>query len=167
MEIWDLVDENGHLVNITWERSAHNNIPDGLYHPCVEIWVKVGDKLLVTRRHPDKSEPLKYDLPGGAVLCGESVITGALRELFEEVGISASEQKLVKLGEMTNGKVFATSYLLSLDELPELTLQPTEVVGYKLVSREEFEELSPEITRGTNHRYSLYQDQIFKKEVIE
>lgn len=161
MEIWDLVDEKGHPVNKTWERVAHKDIPDGLYHPCVEIWVKVGKRLLVTQRHPDKSEPLKYDLPGGAVLSGERIIDGALRELYEEVGISSSEERLLKLGEMTNGKVFATSYLLCLDELPELILQPTEVVGYMLVDKEEFESMADEITRGALRRYPLYKNQIF------
>ena len=167
MEKWDLVDSSGQLLNITWDRSRHSEIPEGVYHPCVEVWVKVGDKLLITKRHPEKSEGLKFDLPGGAVVSGESAIVGALRELYEEVGIIAYAENLIKLGEMVNGNVFATSYMLSLDKLPELTLQPTEVVGYKLVTKEEFEELSPEITRGTNHRYLLYQDQIFKKEVIE
>ena len=161
MEIWDLVDENGCPVNITWERNACKNIPVGLYHPCVVVWVKVGDKLLITQRHPEKSEPLKFDLPGGAVVSGEDVSLGALRELYEEVGISASADSLIKLGERAMGNVYAVSYLLPLSELPVLSLQETEVVGYRLVDREEFEEMSSEITRGTRHRYFLYQDKIF------
>ena len=161
MEKWDLVDANGCSLGILWERSRHKEIPQGIYHPCVEVWVKVCDKLLITRRHPDKSEPLKFDLPGGAVLSGESVMQGAIRELYEEVGISTSSDSLIKLGEMTNGNVFATSYLLCLDELPELVLQATEVVGYKLVSKEEFESMTDDITRGTLRRYPLYKDQLF------
>ena len=165
-EIWDLVDKNGLLVNMTWDRLKHEDIPDGLYHPCVEVWVKVGDKLLITQRHPDKSDPLKFDLPGGAVVAGEDVLSGAIRELYEEVGIHAPAGALVKLGACAMGKVYAVSYLLRLDELPALRLQETEVIGYRLVSVEEFKALSPEITRGTCHRYSLYQDKIFKKEAV-
>ena len=167
MEKWNLVNEKGVPVNITWDRSRHDEIPNGLYHPCVEVWVKIGDKLLITQRHPEKSEPLKFDLPGGAVVAGEDTLTGAIRELYEEVGISATPDSLIELGERAMGKVYAVSYMLCLDELPPLRLQETEVVGYKLVSKEEFEELSSKVTRGTHHRYSLYQDQIFKKEVIE
>ena len=125
------------------------------------MWVKVGEKLLITQRHPEKSEPLKFDLPGGAVVAGEDVLSGAVRELWEEVGICASADSLVKLGDRAMGNVYAVSYLLSLDELPVLALQETEVVGYKLVSREEFEALSSEITRGTRNRYFLYQGKIF------
>ena len=167
MEKWDLVDKNGLLLDITWERSKHDEIPSGLYHPCVEVWVKIGEKLLITQRHPDKSDPLKFDLPGGAVVAGEDVLSGAIRELYEEVGISALPNSLVKLGAIAMGKVYAVSYLLCLDRLPDLRLQETEVVGYKLVSREEFEELSCEITRGTLHRYSLYRNKIFKKEAVD
>lgn len=166
MEKWDLVNEKGQPVNITWDRSRHSEIPSGFYHPCVEVWVKIGEKLLITQRHPEKSDPLKFDLPGGAVVAGEDVLSGALRELYEEVGISASSNSLFKLGERAMGKVYAVSYLLCLDELPALRLQETEVVGYKLVSREEFEELSAEITRGTHYRYSLYRDKIFRKEAV-
>lgn len=163
MEKWDLVDNSGQLLNIIWDRSRHNEIPEGMYHPCVEVWVKVGDKLLITRRHPDKSEPLKFDLPGGAVVAGESALLGALRELSEEVGIFVTGDRLIKLGEMINGKVFATSYMLILDNLPELTLQPTEVVGYMLVSKDELESMTDQITRGTLRRYPLYKNRIFEK----
>ena len=161
MENWDLVDEKGRLLNITWERARHTEIPTGMYHPCVEVWVKVGSKLLVTRRHPDKSAPLKYDLPGGAVVSGENVLCGAVRELGEEVGIFVKADELIKLGEQAMGNVYAVSYMLCLDELPRLTLQPTEVVGYKMVNKDEFEAMAEDITRGTLRRYISYKNLIF------
>ena len=86
-EIWDLVDKNGNYSGIKWPRTEHASIPEGLYHPCVEVWVKIGERLLITRRHPDKTEGLKYDSPGGGVGSGESFVEGAVRELYEEVGI--------------------------------------------------------------------------------
>ena len=93
-EIWDLVDKDGKQVGIQWPRADHDNIPEGLYHPCVEVWVRVGDRLLVAHRHPDKSEGLKYDAPGGAVLAGESIPDGAVRELAEEVFSAGSKESI-------------------------------------------------------------------------
>ena len=160
-EIWDLVDKDGNKIGLTWERSNHDNIPDGVYHPCVEVWVKVGDKLLITRRHPDKSDGLKYDLPGGAVVSGEDITHGALRELWEEVGIKVEIDDLSLMGHLAFGKVFAASYIVRLPALPELRLQPTEVVSYKLVSEEEFVSMESELTKGSYRRYLIYKDQIF------
>ena len=160
-EIWDLVDKDGNKIGLTWERSNHDNIPDGVYHPCVEVWVKVGDRLLITRRHPDKSDGLKYDLPGGAVVSGEDVTHGALRELWEEVGIKVEIDDLSLMGHLAFGKVFAASYIVRLPAFPELRLQPTEVVSYKLVSEEEFVSMESELTKGSFRRYLIYKDQIF------
>ena len=160
-EIWDLVDKDGNKIGLTWERSNHDNIPDGVYHPCVEVWVKVGDRLLITRRHPDKSDGLKYDLPGGAVVSGEDITHGALRELWEEVGIKVEIDDLSLMGHLAFGKVFAASYIVRLTALPELRLQPTEVVSYKLVSEEEFVSMEYELTKGSFRRYLFYKDQIF------
>lgn len=162
-EIWDLVDEKGNKVGITWARKEHSKIPKGLYHPCVEVWVRVGDKLLVTRRHPDKSEGLKYDCPGGAVLSGESMTAGAVRELSEEVGIIADEGSLSYLGSLLGYTAYAASYLIKLDELPDIRLQASEVVGYKLVTAEELEEMREELTYGTYARYGIYKEKLFKE----
>ena len=160
-EIWDIVNENGELLGITWERKNHKNIPEGMYHPCVEVWVRIGDRLLITQRHPDKSEGLKYDVPGGAVVSGEDVLTGALRELSEEVGILVESNELLEIGRMTNGNVYAVSYLVEINELPSITLQPTEVIGYRLVSESELYGMKEELTRGTLRRYLIYKDKIF------
>lgn len=159
-EIWDIVDSEGRDTGIRVSRDG-GNIPDGLYHPCVEIWVRVGDRLLITHRHPDKHEGLKYDVPGGAVISGESITVGAVRELSEEVGILADADSLVPLGVMTNGNVYAVSYLLCLELLPALSLQSTEVVGYRLVTKEQLEAMMDDLTWGTKNRYSIYKDKIF------
>ena len=161
-EIWDLVDENGKEIGMKWVRADHDKMPDGVYHPCVEIWVKVGDKLLITLRHPDKSEGLKYDVPGGAVVSGEGILLGAQRELSEEVGINVCEEELLPLGTIASGKVFAASYMVILDKLPPLLLQPTEVVGYRLVTKDELESMPDQLTKGTYRRYLVYRDRIFK-----
>ena len=160
-EIWDLVDKNGQLLGIKWPRENHANIPEGCYHPCVEVWVRVGDKVLLARRHPNKSDGLKYDAPGGAVVSGEGLLDAAVRELFEEVGILAKVEELTYLGAITGRKGYAVSYLLTLEELPDLQFQPTEVIGYKLVTRSELQEMIDELCMECRKRYFIYADQIF------
>lgn len=159
-EVWDLVDKDGRKINVKWLRENHDSIPEGTYHPAVEVWVKIGDKLLLERRHPDKTEGLKYDCPGGAVASGEEFTTAALRELYEEVGISAEENNLTLLGTHIHGCCYAISYILKLPELPPLTLQPSEVVGYRLIEASELENIADEVTVGTLRRYLVYKDRI-------
>ena len=161
-ETWDLVDSNGKNVGITWARCDHDKIPEGLYHPCVEVWVRVQDKLLIAQRHPNKSEGLKYDAPGGAVLSGESLTDAAKRELEEEVGISSDAESLEYLGAVLGGVGYAVSYLLCLDALPKLSLQPEEVVGYKLVSRDELDRMTDVLCNNCARRYIIYRDRLFK-----
>ena len=159
-EMWYLVDKDGKMVGTKWSREDHDIIPEGLYHPAVEVWVKIGDKLLLEQRHPDKTEGLKYDCPGGAVVSGEDFITGALRELYEEVGIVAGAEELMMLGTITHGCCFAISYMVSLESLPPLSLQPSEVVGYKLVNASDLEKMADELTSGTLYRYRVYKEKI-------
>lgn len=166
-EIWDIINENGEPLGITWERKKCIEIPAGMYHPCVEIWVKIGDRLIVTQRHPNKSEPLKYDVPGGAVVAGEDVRSGAWRELSEEVGILVDPDELIEIGRMTSGNVYAVSYLIELNAVPQITIQPTEVVSYKLVVQSELEAMLADLTKGTCRRYLAYKDRIFSKRKTE
>jgi 8-oxo-dGTP pyrophosphatase MutT (NUDIX family) len=161
-EFWDLVDENGNDIGIKWERTKHRSIPAGTYHRCVEVWVRVGDKLLVTQRHPEKSEGLCFDVPGGAVVSGEDLLTGAVREIGEEVGIKVTPEQLIPLGEYAVDTVYVGSYILRLPSLPELKLQESEVVDYRLVTQMELDYMLDDLTKGTRRRYLLYSKKIFE-----
>ena len=163
-EMWDLVDKDGNKVGIKWPREDHGKIPDGLYHPCVEVWVKIGDNILLTLRHPDKSEGGKYDCPGGGVVSGEELIDAAMRELMEEVGISVNKEEMWLLGAVGGRRAYAASYLVCLDSLPKLVLQPTEVVGYRLAGEREIQEMENQLTVGTYRRFLLYRHLIFPNE---
>ena len=160
-EIWDLVDINGIPVGVSWPRSDHANIPEGCYHPCVEVWVRVRDKILITQRHPSKSEGLKYDSPGGAVVSGEKMIEGAIRELAEEIGVYALPENLKYLGAVIGKRAYAASYLLVLDEMPSICIQPEEVVGYKMVTKSELEVMLNCLCEGCRRRYLMFKDKIF------
>ena len=90
MELWDLYDEKRNVTGIIHERGK--DIKDGYYHLVVHIWIKNKEgKYLISRRSSDrKSYPLYLECQGGSVLQGEDSITGAKREVMEEVGIDLS-----------------------------------------------------------------------------
>ena len=89
MEIWELVDSDGNLSGVLYERGSKKPIPEGLYFRVVEVWTKIGDKLLITQRHPSKWMGLKWEVSGGGVVFGEEIRDAAVRELFEETGLTA------------------------------------------------------------------------------
>ena len=88
-EIWDLVDKDKNKIGTTYERNCGTPIPKGMYHLAVEIWtIKPNGGILLTQRHQNKNYGLMWEATGGAVLSGESSIQGAVRELYEETGIT-------------------------------------------------------------------------------
>lgn len=59
------------------------------YHLVVQVWIRNRrGEWLISRRAACKSEPLKWEPTGGSVLAGEDSLTGALREVREELGIA-------------------------------------------------------------------------------
>ena len=92
-ELWDAYDKEKKVTGKTLIRGEE--IPDGLYHLVVHIWIKNNDnQFLISRRSSNrKSYPLKLECQGGSVLKGESSLDGAIRETLEEVGIDLTNVK--------------------------------------------------------------------------
>lgn len=86
-EYWDLYDENRRPLGETHLRGLA--LPKGTYHIVVEVWtVNSKGEILLTLRDPKKETyPDKWECTGGSILAGETSKTGAVRELFEEIGI--------------------------------------------------------------------------------
>lgn len=161
-EIWELYTACGERTGVYYERGSGREIPDGLYALGVEIWIKVGaDKLLFTKRHPNKYMGLMWEAPGGGVLKGENGLMGAMRELAEETGISLPNESFIFLGSRRYEQIIAESYLVELESLPTLALQPSEVIDAKLVTDRDVEEMWDTLTPGTQERYQLYKERIF------
>lgn len=98
MELFDLYDGNGNLLDNKMERGSRNN--DGEYHLVVHIWIKNKEgKYLLQQRNKDTDRiPHQWAATGGAVTTGEDSITGAVRETYEEIGIMFKKEqfKLLK-----------------------------------------------------------------------
>ncbi|MGN7513892.1 MAG: NUDIX hydrolase [Allomuricauda sp.] len=95
----DILDEQGKPTGESCLKSeAHRN---GLLHPTIHVWLYTPDgRVLIQQRGENKAtHPLLWDVSvAGHVSAGEEVITAAIREVEEEVGLTISESNLEPLG---------------------------------------------------------------------
>ena len=76
--------------------------PEG-FNPTVQVascYIEIDEKLLLLQRGLAQSESGSWGVPAGKVESGESHAEAALRELFEETGITASSSQLEPLGAL-------------------------------------------------------------------
>ena len=92
MELWDLYTENREHTGKTHIRGEE--IPEGFYHIVVHVWIKNsrGQYLISQRSASRPAFPLMWETVGGSVIAGENSLTGAIREVKEEVGIDLSPE---------------------------------------------------------------------------
>ena len=102
MEFLDIVDENGVPTGAVIDReTAHR---DGIRHRTAHVWLarKRDGKpeLLLQKRSRNKdSHPGCYDISSaGHIPAGEDYVPSALRELKEELGLSARPDELLDCG---------------------------------------------------------------------
>lgn len=92
-ELYDACDQAGNPLGYALVRGEP--IPQGVWHLVAEVFsVTIDGRVLVTRRHPDKSWGGYWEYTGGSVLAGERPREAARRELLEETGIAVSEEEL-------------------------------------------------------------------------
>ena len=103
MEILDIVDDNGIPTGKTVERkTAHR---EGIQHRTAHLWIarkKCGNiELLLQKRCMEKdSFPGCYDISSaGHIPAGMDYVPSALRELREELGVTAKEEDLIFCGK--------------------------------------------------------------------
>ena len=160
-EFWEILNENGEPTGELYERDTGKPFPKGMYFRVVEVWVKVGNQLLITQRHPKKWAGLTWEVSGGGVLAGEDIASAAARELFEETGVSCTTDELELLGVIKMQPALIYSYKLELREMPKVTIDTNEVVDYKFVTKEEFLKMMNAFGEGTRIRYKKYGERIF------
>ena len=117
MELLDVVDENGIPTGETVERSiAHAK---GIRHRTSHVWLlrrrSEGVEVLLQKRSDNKdSFPGKFDTSSaGHIQAGDEPLESALRELKEELGISATPEQLhfagtfpISFAKEFHGKMF-------------------------------------------------------------
>ena len=117
MELFDIIDENGDPTGQTVERSiAH---AEGIPHRTAHIWIirrrNEKTEILLQKRSRNKdSFPGKFDTSSaGHIQAGDEPLESALRELKEELGISATPEQLhfagtfpISFAKEFHGKMF-------------------------------------------------------------
>jgi mutator protein MutT len=136
MEYWDLYDRDGNSLQKTQVRGSTNK---NEYHIVVNIWIKNDDgKIILTKRDPNKPWPNKWECSGGSVVAGEDSISGAKREVKEEIGIDINNIEFI-------GRVIRDEYIDLLDiylckeniNIEETILQEGEVIDIKWYTKDE------------------------------
>lgn len=138
-EEWDLYDAKRNKTGYTLVRGKP--IPAGYYHLVVSVWIlNSRGEYLLSQRNPDKQYPLCWECTGGAVLAGESSLDGAVREVWEELGIELNPTKGRRIFQIRREGMqdLYDVWVFHKDiSVSELTLQKTEVVDARWVTAEE------------------------------
>ncbi len=129
------------MTKISLER-PEGILPQFFVAACYCVWE---NKILLTKRHPEKPEGDTWCLPGGKIEPLETPLKGAQREVFEEVGLSAEDVDLKPLAdffiEKSHIPFMFHVYYLPFKEKPLLNLKRDELTDAVWVSLEEALEL--------------------------
>lgn len=151
-EFFDILDEFGNKTGKIKKRDdAHR---DGDWHKSVHIWI-VNDKneVFLQRRSPNKDCYLNmWDIScAGHLTAGDTSISGALREIKEELGLDISLSQLQFIGQKKTedfysptfiNREFNDVYLLRLSiDVHKLQLQKEEVSEVKFVALDVFKNM--------------------------
>ncbi len=138
-ELWDAYDRKGNRIPGDLVRGEE--IPDGVYHICVEIMVQHRDgSLLVMQRDMNKEVGggLLEVSAGGALQKGETPLEGILRELREETGITDAEPiyQFTEVSEVYPC-IFMTYFCVTGCDKEAITLQEGETISYRWLAPED------------------------------
>ena len=136
-EILDLYDADMRPTGKTIIRGEA--IPPGCYHIVVTVMtVNAAGKILMTKRAPEKTRAGTWEITGGSKQSGETPEQAACRELFEETGITVTEDALIRCGSDRGTHWFFVHFLVYAEE-PEtgIRLQAGETTDYRWVTPEE------------------------------
>ena len=148
-EFFDVLDEQG---NTTGKIKARSQVhKDGDWHKAVHIWI-VNDKddVLLQKRSPNKdSYPNMWDISSaGHLTAGDDSLSGAIREIKEELGVDILPSQLALIGTRKSSSKPSASFInnefndvyllrLSLD-LSKIQLQEEEVSEVKYIPIDDF-----------------------------
>lgn len=119
-------------------------IPRGEYHIVVQIMTVNSDgEILLTQRVPEKTSGGRWECSGGCAVSGETSRQAAVRELYEETGLSAEPEDIRLEWTLTTDSMLRDFYIVNKNApLEVMKLQAIEVCAAKWVSFERLTEMA-------------------------
>ena len=145
-EIFDIYTRDGEYLWTAPKAVCHSENP-GFYHK--PVWIRIinsKDEILVQKRATcKKNHPNKRCMwASGHVMAWETIVDGAIREVYEELGVKTKEEDYKFICEYIVDKSWeiAQIYLLKLDvDIDDFKLQKEEVAEVKWLTYNDFKEL--------------------------
>ncbi|MFF2483157.1 NUDIX domain-containing protein [Paenibacillus sp. NPDC058071] len=143
-EYFDIYDDAMNPIGIATRKETHEK---GYWHRSFHCWLtrREGDRRFVRfqlRADNKDTHPGHYDITAAGHLTAGETLQDAVRELEEELGVSASFEQLIPLGEVREEAVGSVRGIAFIDRevshvfglicdvpLAALKLQPEEVAG--------------------------------------
>lgn len=136
----DIYDEN---KNKTGKIKIRNKdiLESGEYIIGVQAVIMNSERqILISQRSGLKDKlPLKWECNGGALLSGEAIVDGIIREINEELGIKLKKDKAIYLKTVKNNHRFKEIYLFEKDiKIENIKFLDGEVISARWVNIDEF-----------------------------
>lgn len=176
MEMFDIIDEQGERTGVIKERGVVHR--EGALHATAHIWIaqkneKSGYDILLQKRSSRKdSHPGCYDISSAGHICaGDEPLESALRELEEELGISAKSKDLQEFGicnKRFEGEFYGKPFRDNQRSILYLYQEPVDIKQLKLQESEiesvmwmDYEEALQAIRENTI-KHCIYEDEFLK-----
>ncbi len=151
-EYFDVLDENGNQTGKTKLRSEVHR--DGDWHRSVHIWIlnEKGDVLLQRRCPTKDSNPNMLDIScAGHLTAGDDSLTGAVRELKEELDLDVRPEELKYIDTFRVSKHYTESFfnqefqdmyvLCTSKTIDEMRFQKSEISEIMFVPYKKFKDM--------------------------
>lgn len=161
-ELWDVYDIYREKTGKVHERGKP--LIKGEYYLVVNVWIMdSNNRILLTKRHHKKNWGNHWECTGGFVQMGESSLQGALREVFEEIGVKLNKEEGILLNQGRKYNYLIDTWIFKKDiKSNELTFQDGEVIDAKMVDENEYQEMCKNklVTPNVRNFYKLYYNSI-------
>lgn len=143
IELWELYNEKREKTGENLERGKI--LPHGRYHLVAGAWIKNSrGQFLISQRHSSRNYPNYWECTGGSVRAGEDSLEGAVREVYEELGVVLTPVNSLLFHQARRDEMqdFYDAWLFHVDvPITSLRLQPTEVANAKWVDKDTLYEM--------------------------
>ena len=142
MKLIDVYDKKKEKTGKTFDRDS-GKLSKGEYRLSVHGWiVNSKGEFLIQKRSENVKHPGKWAFTGGCVDMGESSIDGAIREVYEELGVLLSKDEFEFFMSFKRKKGFVDVWFVKKDiDINDMILQREEVADVKWVSLKEINKL--------------------------